>query len=75
MTKLLAFVCCLLTAATLTMGLEVIAVRQDQRNMMGAYGEFLAKKVGGAPLSSRLRPNSLAVFKLQNQSVACGVMH
>jgi hypothetical protein len=55
--------------------LENREVIKDQQHMKEVYDGFLAKTVQGKPLSERIKPETLAVFKIQKGMVACGVMN
>ena len=38
------------------------------------YASFLQRSVNGKPLHSLVKPDSIAVFKIANESMACGLL-
>ena len=68
------FVVFLLLAIVGNLFLENKEVRRDLADMAGVYSGFLNRKAGGKPLSSIIKPESLAVFKAGSQKVACALM-
>ena len=74
MPRLAVFVVLLMAAALGNAWLEVREVRRDQDEMLAVYEQFLAQKVGGKPLSERLRPETVALFKTGADVVACGLV-
>ena len=70
----LEMACAILAAVGVLLFLENRAVRSDQAEMQYAYGSFLASKAGGKPLSSLIKPKTLAVLKSSEGMVACAVL-
>ena len=74
MMQALKVICLILAAIAGNLYLENTEVRRDQEEMASIYNKFLAIKVGGETLQSKIRQDSLAVFKSQSGLVACAVM-
>lgn len=74
MVRLLIFCVCLLTGMVAVLGLELHDTRKDLAVMAKAYQSFLDRKAGGRPLSERIKPDSLAVFKSGQNIVGCAIV-
>ena len=70
----LAFLCFLLAGLSFILWLENRAVRADQELMKSAYTAFLGRKTGLSTLESKIKPESLAVFKTSKGIVGCAIM-
>mgnify|MGYP001607824469 FL=1 len=72
--RALQFSCVLLLAIIGNLYLENRAVRSDQNDMKDAYASFLNRKIKGAFLIDRIRPETLSVFKTKSGIVGCSIL-